>query len=161
MSSVVGVTSGPMIKVVFRRAKSVRGLPDTERLWAEQVSKNTAKIQNSPVTTGQVAHGDLVRIDKNREIVKVLERVARTRLLIYNRDGERNKETLQMRCQEIHKHLKKHNIVTEGAFLGLCSLAVPLTIDDKKLAELAAEVKSEILVPPDGPFRKEYTAHVN
>src|SRR5207244_3611397 len=95
--------------------------------------------------------GDLVRFDKDREIVKVLEHVARTGLLLYVEDAKQVPiEEVALRYEAVRQELKQHDIQTEGMFPGICSLSVPNDVGDERLLEIAEGLGCELCWHEDG-----------
>ena len=78
-----------------------------ESLWGRRINRNTAKIDDIPIFARGLALGDLVRIDDNNEIVKVLDHGARTCGLLYQ-DGNKMFESPVQRRAEVQAKLAQY-----------------------------------------------------
>lgn len=107
-----------------------------ESLWALRVSPTTAKIDNIPFGTGELALGDLVEFDADHEIVRVLESGARTRLAAYDPGPAETPATARYRV--VKDFLAEHDVLTEGAVPGVVALSVPNDLSDAQLAEICS-----------------------
>jgi hypothetical protein len=105
-----------------------------EWLWATKINENTAKLENIPFLTIEYSLGDLVEFDENFEILRIVEKVARTRHITYN--GKGKKERIKTRYGKIRDKLLEHDIHCEGAFAGVASISVPVDITEKQLEDI-------------------------
>ena len=121
--------------------------PAGEWLWAVRISPTTAKVDNIPFFTTAFTLGDLVKIDRRHEVVRVLERGARTRHATYPKKG--SEATIRKRYTRIKEYLNRYDVEVEGAFPGLLAMAVPLDVSDDDLHAicLACPVSLEVLEP--------------
>jgi Domain of unknown function (DUF4265) len=121
--------------------------PAGEWLWAVRISPTTAKVDNIPFFTTAFTLGDLVKIDRRHEVVRVLERGARTRHATYPKKG--SEAAVRKRYTRIKEYLKRYDVEVEGAFPGLLAMAVPLDVSDEELHTicLACPVSLEVLEP--------------
>jgi hypothetical protein len=93
-----------------------------------------AKIANIPVGTDELCVGDLVEFDSAYEIIRVLERGARTRQATY--DPGPSDATANDRYLAVKAYLAHYAILTEGAANGVVALSVPNVLSDGQLAEI-------------------------
>lgn len=135
-----------LIKVYLAYPSSLRHLAAGEYLWAMQISEKAAKIENIPFFSAQLALGDLVEIDQDRKVIKVLEHAARTRGLIYSDAKNETNEEITNRYTQIRERLEKYDITVEGVVPGRCSLSVPNDIDDEQLEVLADQLDAQLVV---------------
>lgn len=108
--------------------------PAGEWLWAKRVSSTSAKVDNIPFFTTWFTLGDLVEIDPQHEVLRVLERGARTRHAMYPKKG--SKAAVHKRYTRIKEHLKQYDIEVEGAVPGFLAMAVPLDVSDEELLSI-------------------------
>lgn len=113
--------------------------PAGEWLWARPVGPKAAKVCNIPFGTRAFTLGDLVEIDEQNEIVRVLERGARTRHASYPREG--SEEQVRERFATLRDRLGRFGIVVEGIDFGLVALAVPGEISDPGLATICRQLE--------------------
>lgn len=104
-----------------------------EHLWATPINKHTVKIENIPFFA-DLAMGDLVEIDSQCQILRVIEHCGKTRRGQY--DWSRSTEENQRVWDIIREHLSKFDIAVEGMGNGIFSMAVPLDLTDRKLQEI-------------------------
>lgn len=140
---------GALIKVNFSYPDPMPDFPAGEYLWARRISRNTAKIHNIPFCTSRLAYGDLVRFNRDLEITKILEHVARTRMLIYGNPKEQSPEELVERFGKVKELLSKYDIHLEGMLPGICSTSVPNDIADEQLQILADQLGARQIVHED------------
>lgn len=134
-----------LIKVHFTFPNPKPGQPGGEYLWARRIHRTTAQIDCIPFGTGKLARGDLVRIDEGREIVEILEHVARTCLLRYADNARQAPpEEIALRYEAVRQQLRQHDIQAEGMFPGICSLSVPNDLSDEQLLEIAEGLGCEL-----------------
>jgi hypothetical protein len=138
-----------LIELHYKYPRPRPGMPTGESLWALQIGKNTAKVDNIPFFTSKLACGDTVRFDKNRKITKILEHVARTRGLVYADKDEQTLEEIRSRYDNLCQELKKHDIYAESMFPGVCSLSVPKDMSDDELTSITDRLGAQ-LVDDDG-----------
>lgn len=125
--------SQKQMRKVFAEFQTERG-PARESLWAEAVGMDTARIQNIPFMTDQVAFQDLVRLDSGGKVLEILERTTRTRRVAYEAASDRQEAEHEFKA--ICDHLRQANIECESAVPGMFSMAVPLDVPDERLHEL-------------------------
>lgn len=126
------------------------GCPAGEYLWAKRVGQNTAKIDSIPYATAKVAKGDLVQITSRREVTMVLESTTRTRLLRYANPMKMSVKEAQDKLVKLKEELQKHDIESDGKYLGMCSIAVPRDMKDTELEKLAEQLEVDVIYHEDG-----------
>ena len=120
-----------------------------EYLWGTKIANDTAKIVSIPFCTARVASGSPVRFDDIGEILEVLERAARTRGLIYADEEEQTIDEIEERFTQVCEKLKEYDIQAEGMFPGICSISVPLDLDDEQLEILADQLDAKLILHED------------
>ena len=67
-------------RLVLRLERDEDGYPpvDLERIWIEQIDENTAKVDNIPFFSKEVALGDVVRFEKFGEELRYVSTVRRS-----------------------------------------------------------------------------------
>jgi hypothetical protein len=136
------------VYVSFPDAKA--GGPQGEWLWARTINRTIAKIDNIPFFCPHVALGDLVRVNKEGKVTKILEHVARTRLLQYADPQKQTDRQILKRYVALQEKLEEYDIVTEPMGLGMCSASVPNDLDDSQLALLAEQAGAQVLGAENG-----------
>jgi hypothetical protein len=109
-----------------------------ETPWAIRVNETTAKLDNIPWFTDEYSLGDLVEIDEKNEVVRLIEKVANTRHVLYDPMSE-DKAHQRTEWNLIRKHLDRYDIHSESATPGFFSIAVPLDVTEEKLNQVIAE----------------------
>jgi hypothetical protein len=156
------VDSNPVVPVPARdgdpetrtiRVK-VRNAPGAmlESLYAEQVGMNTVRIINIPLSD-KVAFGDVVRLTPAGRVGEVLERSTRTRWARWAA-APTTKEA-QRQFNRICEHFAGFNIVCEGMGIGWFGMAVPLDLNDERLAEICATCPVPLTRPPNDAGEQE------
>jgi hypothetical protein len=118
-----------------------------ERLWAQEVSGDTARIASSPFCTDEVGLDDPVHVSPSGKVLEVLKRGTRTRHARY--EAANDQEEAQRQWEMIQQHLARRNVGCESAYAGLFSMCVPLDLDEDGLREQIAQCKvSLVLIEP-------------
>lgn len=124
------------------------GLAD-EFLWARWEGPGRARVRNVPFLTDAFSLGDLVEIDADHEVERVLERVARTRHATYPADG--SDAEVRERYALLTGYLGKFGIQVEGGIPGLLGMAVPLGLGESELAAICSGCVEPLdLIPAEG-----------
>lgn len=115
------------------------GNDTTELLWAVRVSPTTVRIKSVPFHTEDCASGDLVEINQDSQVTRVLERCGRTRLARYTYEADMNSVD-QALCLRIGDYLFGNDLIIElvSHKPGLIALHVPTAITDLRLSEICA-----------------------
>ncbi len=130
------------VHVTLKNKGRVKG----ESVWAERVSANTARICNIPYCTNTFTRGDLVEIDQDREYVRTLMCVGRTRHAVYEiKPGN----FARLSYDRLALYLYLHDITAEGAEPGFVALFVPAKISDADFTTICQ--KSPVPIRPCGP----------
>lgn len=138
--------AGEGIKI--RVSWPVAGL-SAETLWARREGPGRARVHNVPFLTDAFSLGDLVEIDDDNEVVRVLERVARTRHATYPTEG--SDAEVRQRYAGLKRYLGRFGIRAEGGVPGLLGLAVPLGLGDPELAAICSGCGEPLdLIPAEG-----------
>ena len=119
-----------------------------EWLWAVKKSKNTALLDNTPITRGY-NYKDLVEFDPSTfEVVKVIESQYRQASVRYTVPLNAEEAAIVEVYARVCKALESEGIMCEGAGIGLIIAAVPMKMTDARAKKLA-KAAGAIIVFPD------------
>jgi len=118
------------------------GEVEGETLWARYIGDNKAKLDNIPFFAEEIGLGDLVEINDDCEIIRVLEKATVTRKATY-KISEDKEETIK-KWKRIWKYFENTDIKTEGSYPGLFSLSIPIDMNDKRLREICENCSVKI-----------------
>lgn len=112
-----------------------------ENMWAKPLTQNTAQLKNIPFHA-EIGLNDVVEIDSDRNITKVLKRKSITCGIKY--------KFTKAGIQEEYKKLalyfeKKNKIPIEGAVIGMASLAVPMKMTKKSFVKIVEKSPIKII----------------
>lgn len=96
---------------------------NSDSVWAEQISKDTAILWNIPCMAYQWGYGDFVRFNQNRVAVERLLAQTETEIIAYNTDG--SKAEVEQRYQSIAKYFQSCGVEIELAITGYATVARP------------------------------------
>jgi hypothetical protein len=130
-----------MIKVILKFKEGA-----AESLWATPISDTIVKIENIPFLSQEFSLGDLVEINEDQEIIRIVEKGAFTYAGFWECEGDINEAWTQLR-----DHFKKYDIKVEGGSgpsergPGFFSMAVPRDINTEALKTICLSSPIQIV----------------
>lgn len=112
-----------------------------ESFWAIKLSDDTAEVANI-LLSDDYSLGDIVRFDKEREVVELLEKKNFTGGIKYPTEGD-IKETFK----KVYDYLESKDVKVEGAMAGMALIAFPVVMTDEELEKIVEEcpIKIELM----------------
>lgn len=104
---------------------------DGERVWAEKLTENTARIANIPLDE-RCNLNDVVEFSgEQNTYVKTVEQKSKTLFCRY--DTSEGVESYK----KLYTHFEDNKIGVEGAIPGIAALAIPMDMEFERFVEIA------------------------
>ena len=113
--------------------------PAGENLWAMPLDSNTAVIKNVPFFSGEYGLNDIVEIDDDREVIRLVQKMTETVYIKYDypEDGEDYEATKKI-WHDIFEFLNENGLSPEGMAPGYAVAAYDIGRDPEEIMALQA-----------------------